>query len=141
MCVPFDVVNSDPEAPTGMRVDFDYTDTAKVTDMFLRFDNGNAWADGLRIEVTKDLTANALGQMFTARGLMEMKAQFVPVDGITELPQLRMYTVSDRLGEGAAVAEFVDVSLPLEIDAMTDDHLGNYLFDKIDIYFFDARGC
>jgi len=134
-----DPLDSDPEAPTDMRVDFDYTDTVKVADMFLRFDNGNAWADGLRIEITKDLTASSLGQVFTARGLMEMKAQFVPVDGITELPQLRMYTVSDRLGEGAAVAEFVDVSLPLEIDTVTGDHLGNYLFDKTDIYFFDAN--
>ncbi len=134
-----DPLNSDPEAPIDMRVDFDYTDTAKVADMFLRFDAGNAWADGLRIEVTKDLTASPLGQVFTARGLMEMKAQFVPVDGISELPQLRMYTVSDRLGEGAAVAEFVDVSLPLEIDAVTGDHLGNYIFDKTDIYFFDAN--
>ncbi|HHI94492.1 MAG TPA: hypothetical protein ENK04_13425 [Gammaproteobacteria bacterium] len=134
-----DPLNSDPEAPVDMRVDFNYTDTAKVADMFLRFDNGNAWADGLRIEVTKDLTVSPLGQVFTARGLMEMKAQFMPVSGITEIPQLRMYTVSDRLGEGAAVAEFVDMSLPLEIDADTGDHLGNYIFDKTDIYFFDAN--
>ncbi len=108
-----DPANRDPEDPTTMRIDFIDTDTAKVADMFLRFDTGNAWADGLRIEVNKDLTASPLGQVFTARGLMEMKAQFAPVAGITELPQLRMYTVSDRLGEGAAVAEFVDVSLPL----------------------------
>lgn len=133
-----DADNRDPEDPINMRIDFTYTDTAKLADMFLRFDTGNAWADGLRIEVSKDLTASPLGQVFTARGLMEMKAQFAPVDGISELPQLRMYTVSDRLGEGAAVAEFVDVSLPLEIDASTGDHLGNYIFDKTDIYFFDA---
>jgi len=134
-----DPLNRDPETPIDMRVDFDYTDTAKTADMFLRFDSGNAWADGLRIEVTKYLTASPLGQVFTARGLMEMKAQFVPVEGITELPQLHMYTVSDRMGEGAAVAEFVDISLPLEIDTDTGDHLGNYLFNKTDIYFFDAN--
>jgi hypothetical protein len=134
-----DPANRDPEDPTNMRVDFTYTDAAKVADMFLRFDTGNAWADGLRIEVTKDLTASPLGQVYTARGLMEMKAQFLPVTGISEVPQLRMYTVSDRLGEGAAVAEFVDVSLPLEIDAVTGDTLGNYIFDKTDIYFFDAN--
>ncbi len=133
-----DPANRDPEDPVNMRIDFTYTDTAKLADMFLRFDTGNAWADGLRIEVNKDLTASPLGQVFTARGLMEMKAQFAPVAGISELPQLRMYTVSDRLGEGAAVADFVDMSLPLEIDASSGDHLGNYLFDKTDIYFFDA---
>ena len=133
-----DPANRDPEDPINMRIDFTYTDTTKLADMFLRFDTGNAWADGLRIEVSKDLTASLLEQVFTARGLMDMKAQFAPVADITELPQLRMYTVSDRLGEGAAVAEFVDMSLPLEIDASTGDHLGNYIFDKTDIYFFDA---
>ena len=133
-----DPANRDPEDPVNMRIDFTYTDSAKLADMFLRFDTGNAWADGLRIEVSKDLTASLLEQVFTARGLMDMKAQFAPVADITELPQLRMYTVSDRLGEGAAVAEFVDMSLPLEIDASTGDHLGNYIFDKTDIYFFDA---
>jgi len=108
-----DPANRDPEDPVNMRIDFTYTDSAKLADM-------------------------SLEQVFTARGLMDMKAQFAPVAGITELPQLHMYTVSDRLGEGAAVAEFVDMSLPLEIDTSTSDHLGNYLFDKTDIYFFDA---
>jgi len=131
-------VNRAADDPVAMRIDFSYTDTAKVADMFLRFDAGNQWADGFRIEVTRDLTANPLEQVFTARGLMAMKDQFMPVAGITELPDLRMYTVSDRLGEGAAVAEFVNIALPLEIDPSTGDHLGNYLFDKTDIYFFDA---
>jgi len=36
-----------------MRVDFNYTNVANLADMFLRFDSGNAWADSLRIEVTK----------------------------------------------------------------------------------------
>jgi len=137
-----DVVNLnpdgyDPEGPIMMRTDFNYTTFAKIADMYLQFDNGNQWADGLRIQVAKDLTASAAGQVFTARGLMNMKDQFLPVDGITELPQLRMYTVSDRLGEGAAVAEFVDVALALQIDA--NDHLGNYLFAKTDRYFFDSN--
>ncbi len=133
-----DPMNRDPEDPIAMRIDFDYTEMAKTADMFLQFDSGNPWAEGFRIEVVRDLTASPLGQVFTARGLMAMNAQFMPVTGITEVPELRMYTVSDRLGEGAAIAEFVDISLPLEIDATTGDHLGNYLFDKTDIYFFDA---
>ena len=136
-----DTENRNQEDPINMRIDFTYTDTdtAKVAEMFLRFDAGNEWADGLRIEVTKDLTASPLDQVYTARGLIDMKAQFLPVIGISEIPQLRMFTVSDRLGEGAAVAEFVDVSLPLEVDAMTGDTLGNYIFDKTDTYFFDAN--
>lgn len=133
-----DPVDHAVDDPTNLRIDFTYSDTAKVADMFLRFDNGNQWAEGFRIEVSKDLTANPLEDVFTARGLIELKAQFVPVSGITEIPQMRMYTVADRLGEGAAVAEFIDVALPLEIDATTGDHLGNYVFNKTDIYFFDA---
>jgi hypothetical protein len=124
--------------PVKMRMDFTYTTFTKVADMYLQFDDGNPWADGLRIQVSKDLAANPLQQVFTARGLMAMKAQFLPVSGIDELPQLRMYTVSDSLGKGAAIAEYVDVALGLEIDATTGDNLGNYLFNKTDRYFFRA---
>jgi len=126
------------EDPTMMRLDFRYTDTEKLANMYLRFDEGNEWADGFRIEVRKDLTANALGQVFTARGLMNMKAQFFPVVGIDELPALQMFTVSNRLGDGAAIAEFKDVSLSLALNSNTANHLGHYMFDKTDKYFFDA---
>ena len=90
-----DPLNSDSEDLTDISVGFDYTDAAKVADMFLHFDDGNAWADGLCVEVTKDITASSLGQVFAARGLMEMKAQFMRVDDITVLPQLHMHTISD----------------------------------------------
>ncbi|WP_455208043.1 hypothetical protein [Kaarinaea lacus] len=133
-----DPEHRDPQDPTMMRMDFNYTATEQLVNMYLKFDNGNEWADGFRIEVNKDLTAASFEQVFTARGLVNMKRQFVAVDGISELPQLRMYTVSDRGGEGAALAEFDDVVLPLELNAMTGNHLGNYLFDKLDTYFFDA---
>jgi hypothetical protein len=69
---------------------------------------------------------------------MEMKAQFIPVDGVDVLPTLDMYTVSDKFGNGAAVAEFVDVTLPLELNATND--LGDYLFSKEDKYVFDLDG-
>ena len=49
-----------------------------------------------------------------------------------------MYTVSDRSGEGAAIADFSDVSLPLELNADTGNYLGDYIFNKVDMYFFDA---
>ena len=104
----------------------------------MKFDEGNEWANGFHIEVNKDLTASPFEQVFTARGIINMKRQFIDVADIGELPMLRMYTVSDRVGEGAAIAEFNDVALPLELNADTDNHLGNYLFDKLDTYFFDA---
>jgi len=128
----------DVEDPTMMRMDFDYTATEKLVDMYLRFDDGNDWADGFRIEVSKDLTANPMAQVFTARGIIAMNRQFVEVPGVSEFPMLHMYTVSDVVGEGAAIAEFLDVGLPLELNAMADNHLGNYLLDKLDTYFFDA---
>jgi len=133
-----DIVNRDPENPITMRMDFDHSVTRKVTNLYLNFDNGNQWAEGFRIEVSKDLTANPLTQVFVARGLMDMKRQFVAAPGVTELPIFNLYTVSDQLGEGAAIAEFQDVSVPLVLNAITSNHLGNYIFDKTDIYFFDA---
>ena len=125
--------------PTFMRMDFSFDEVQKNADMFLRFDEGNAWAEGFRILVTKDLAANPFTQVFTAKGLVEMKAQFVPVSGIDELPAVKMVAVSDSLGEGAAIAQFNDVSVALELNTTTQNHLGNYLFSKEDVYFFDAN--
>jgi hypothetical protein len=123
-----------PDDPIAMRMDFTFNDSAKTADMYLRFDAGNPWADGLRIQVTQDLTANPTQTVFVARGLTEMKRQFVPVDGISELPKLKVYTVSNRAGTGAAIAEFIDVGLGLPLNET--NHLGNYLFNKTDTYFF-----
>ncbi len=130
-----DFGDRDPDDPSMMRMDFTYTDAQQSADVFLRFDDGNEWAEGFRIEVTRDLTASPLGQVFTARGLVAMKSQFAPVPGISEQPDLRMYTVSDRIGEGAAIAMMTDLALPLEL--APGNHLGDYLFDKTDRYFFD----
>jgi len=127
----------DPEDPTMMRIDFSETAAEKIADMFLRFDEGNHWAEGFRIRVNKDLKANPLEQVFIARGLVEMKAQFLPVPGISEIPTVQMYTVSDRFGNGAAIAEFQDLSLPLRLNPASGNHLGNYLFTKNDRYFFE----
>ena len=139
------VISSDinPESraaddPAWARMDFHFTAEQKVADMFLRFDEGNPWAEGLRIKVTKDLTANALSRVFTAQGKMEVKSQFAPVEGVDVLPTLDMYTVSDKFGNGAAVADFVRVTFPLQINKTS--HLGNYLFAKKDKYVFDLDG-
>lgn len=133
-----DPENRNADDPTWMRMDFNFSPEQKVADMFLRFDEGNQWAEGFRIRMTKDLTANALDQVFTAQGKIEMKAQFIPVDGVDELPFLDMYTVSDKFGNGGAVANFIDVTLPLQINET--NHLGNYLFNKDDKYVFDLDG-
>ena len=124
--------------PTWARMDFHFTAAQKVADMFLRFNEGNPWAEGFRIRVNKDLTAGSLAQVFTAQGKVEMKTQFVPVDGVDALPILDMYTVADKFGNGAAVADFVDVALALPINET--NNLGNYLFTKQDKYVFDLDG-
>jgi len=131
-------VNRDPTDPVRMRMDFSHGSALRQASMYLEFDNNNPFANGLRIEVSKDLTALATQHVYTARGLLDVKAQFMPADGITELPQLRMYTVADAFGEGAALAEMSDVSLPLLLDQATNNNLGNYLFSKVDQYYFDA---
>ncbi len=122
--------------PIAMRMDFAFDDNQKVADMYIRFDEGNPWAEGFRIQVTKDLNANPFGAVYVARGLMDMKAQFLPVTGVSELPTLKMYTVSDSVGKGAAIAELVDVGLGLELNST--NHLGNYIFNKTDSYYFQA---
>ena len=123
-----------PDDPVIMRMDFANDDSQKVVDLFLRFDQDNPWAEGLRIKVTKDLTAGPLGRVFTALGLMELKAQFMSVNDITEVPKVHMFTVSDDFGNGATLAEFQQVAIALELNS----DLGNYLFNKDDVYFFEA---
>lgn len=133
--------NRKPDAPIMMRMDFLYTDTEKTADMFLRFDEGNQWAEGFRIHLVRDMNANPLQKVYVARGLIAMKAQFLPADGITEVPDAHFYTVSNRAGKGAAIADFQDLSLPLKLSGgIIDNHLGNYLFSKNDRYFFDEHG-
>ncbi|MDH5324505.1 MAG: hypothetical protein OEZ68_03670 [Gammaproteobacteria bacterium] len=135
-------INSDnrkTDDPTMMRLDFNYTGVQKQATMYLAFDAGNRWADGFRIEVTKDLTAPD-GQVFLARGMIEMKQQFLPVAGISELPVLQMVSVSNALGRGATVANFEDVSLPLMLNPQTNNNLGDYLFSKKDQYYFRGDG-
>lgn len=134
------VIKSNPVAddPSQMRLDFEITENERISDMYLRFPEDNIWAEGLRIKVTRDLNANPLEQVFVAQGLMEMRDQFFAADGITEVPRLKMFTVSDQLGEGAAIAEFEDINLPLILTAT--NNLGNHLTTKTDKYFFEADG-
>jgi len=139
MGIDKDKISRKVEDPTFMRMDFTFNETAENADMFLRFDNGNPWAEGFRIMVNKDLNASPMAQVFTAKGLIDMKAQFLPVSGISELPAIKMFAVSDIFGEGAAIAELSDVSLPLVLNTGTGNNLGDYLLSKVDQYFFDAN--
>lgn len=125
-----------PDDPELMRMDFQHTDEQKVHDMFLGFGEGNIWADGLRIKVTKNLNANPAQSVFIAQGIMGMKAQFLAVDGIEETPELRFFTVSNEKGDGAAIAQMNDLSFMLPLN-FTGNNLGAYLTDKEDIYYFD----
>ena len=132
-----DAVDRKNDDPDTMRMDVDFTAQQRQADMYLRFDSGNRWAEGFRIQVTRDDTASPLGQVFTARGLIDMTGQFLPLPGIGEVPQVQFFTVSDLLGNGAAIEEIQDLSLPLIVNIFQNNHLGNYLFTKRDIYFFE----
>lgn len=123
--------------PVMMRMDFNYTDNQQVADMYLQFDTNNQWAEGFRIKMTKDLNANVLEKVFEATGLIEMKAQFIPLSGITETPDVQLYSVSDGFGNGASIAELQNVSLPLFANIFASNTLGNYLLTKRDEYYFE----
>ncbi len=135
--IGIDASGHDPEDPISMRMDFNFNDNLKTADMFLRFDENNAWADGMRIDISKDLNANSFTHVYTARGMINMKGQFFEVDGITEIPDVQFYTVADGLGNGAAIEEIQDMSLPIVPNLFRNNHLGNYLFTKRDLYFFE----
>ena len=126
-----------PEDPVNMRMDFNFDLNTRQADMFLQFDENNQWADGMRIQIVKDLNASVLGQVYTARGMINMNAQFFTVEAISEIPDIQFYTVSDMLGNGAAIQEIQNMSLPLWLNLFQNNHLGNYLFTKKDNYFFD----
>lgn len=125
-----------PDDPSRMRMDFNYTGVEKRMHMYLQFDN-NDWANGFHLEVSQDLTANRLQQVFTARALMDMKRQFADNVTSTALPEFKMYTVANQLGDGAALAQFNSVALSLPLSETA--HLGEYLFDKTDSYYFQEN--
>jgi len=128
----------DPEDPVAMRMDFTLSESSRTADMFLKFADTNELTNGFRIYVSKDLNVNPLTKVFTAKGMLDLKQQFIPNTGITEIPTLQIFTVANQLGEGAAIANFIDVAVSLELNAELNNHLGKYLFTKEDKYFFDA---
>ena len=140
MIIDISVIEPESDNEDGlamMRMDFDFDQDQRSADMFLRFDDDNIWADGFRIQITRDLNANPLEQVFTARGLIEMAGQFFTVAGISETPDIQLYTVADLLGNGATIEEVQDFSLPLLLNFFLNNHLGDYLFTKRDVYYFE----
>ena len=129
--------NHNNDDPVMMRMDFNYTGSQQVADMFLQFDAGNQWADGFRIKLTKNLAANALSKVFEATGMIKMKSQFIPLAGITEVPDVQLYSVADGFGNGAAISEIQNMSLPLPVNIVSGNTLGNYIFTKHDVYYFE----
>jgi len=121
-----------------MRMDFDFDENQRSADMFLQFDDDNIWADGFRIQIKKDLNASPLNQVFTAKGLIAMSGQFFPTAGISETPDIQFFTVADLLGNGATIEEVQKFSLPLLLNFFLNNHLGDYLLSKRDVYFFEA---
>lgn len=127
--------NTDEDDPAMMRMDFTYTTSEEIYDMFLKFEENHEWADGFRIRVTKALGVNPTTQVFTAQGLLKANDQLSDLDHVTTLPDIKLYTVSNRAGDGAAIAQFESFGIELELN--DELNLGEYLFDKEDIYFFD----
>ena len=125
--------------PANMRLDFSSTQDTKKADMFLQYDQQTKWVDGARIEIIKDLSVSPLVQVFTTRGLIKMNSQMVDIPSIIEVPKVQFYTVSDAFGNGAAIGNFQDVSLVLMLNEAENNNLGNYLFSKRDIYFFNGE--
>ena len=72
-----DSSNRKNDDPVRMRMDFNFDADSKNADMFLQFDDSNPWADGMRIDISKDLQANLFEQVYTARGLIKMNNQFL----------------------------------------------------------------
>ncbi len=127
--------DQDPEDPTQMRMDFTHSDEEKAHDMFMRFSSENPWADGFRIRVAKDLDASPLQKVFVAQGIMAMTAQFLPVDEITQLPEIRFFSVANQMGDGASIAQINNMSLAIPLGL--EWSLGAYITSKEDVYFFD----
>ena len=143
---------ADPEAPTHMRMDFTFTDTAKTAEMFLAFDPDNnlawdnPWADGFRIQAVKTLSDGS----FDLWGFMALKQQFdslyaAAYPGDNGLANLNMLAVSDAAGKGAAIAQMDDIGVVLAYEVNPApfavlESLGDFLFTKNDEYYFLSSG-
>lgn len=130
--------NSD--APDRVRVDFSQSSAENKVDVYIAFPDANTFMNGFRIELTEDPTLTAAtANRFTVRAIMALKDQFMADwdtsyrQYITEVPALKIYTIANADGDGAA-------SALVSNQGMGMGTLGYYLFDKTDQYFFAATG-
>lgn len=130
---------TDPEDPVMMRMDLTRDASSQQADMYLKFADEHDLINGFRIFVQKDLNVYPLTKVYTAKGILDLKKQYLPDTGVSETPQLQVFAVANQDGDGATIANFIDVAVSLALNAELENHLGNYLFTKVDKYFFDAN--
>jgi len=125
------------EDPIALRLAFSQTNEQNINDMFLIFDETHEYNNGMRVKITKDNTALPGESVYTVQALVDMKKQWLDVPSIDEIPNVALYTVSNKVGEGASRALITDLAVALPL--AENNHLGDYLFDKTDNYYFSAN--
>lgn len=133
----FDEDDGSSNELAGLRVDFLKNSDEESADLYVEFGETTDLI-GYRAEVMHDLSGTFPD--YTAKGIVELRSQWSPdfaTAGVTAIPDLRIITYADDVGSGAAIGRFVDAGLSLQ-DSTSD--FGLYLFNKDDIYYFDADG-
>ena len=124
---------------SAVRFEFVRDGTSAVNEIFVEY-SGDASEDfdGFHSMVTKTTSGSVIS--YLAKGILRFQSQFgtnIPTE-VTATPKLRMVTVSDSNGLGAAKADFTDVAIRFESAGTWD--LGAYLFTLGDKVYFDTDG-
>ena len=136
----------DPDAPTGLRVDFVRTAASASNKIYLRMREGHsAGMSGFRIDVNR----SGVGEeaIYSAKGLITFLGQ--PFPNLPEdvaLPEFAVAVVADANGFGASSANFNQFAISIEVDNNQDGtidssigefDLGAYQFDINDTTYFN----
>jgi len=122
--------------PIGMRLEFSQSDTSSTNEMYLIFDQTHAFNNGMRVKIIEDKTAIVSQARYTVQALVDVKKQWIDVPSISKKPEIYLFAVTDKLGDGASRALISDLAISLPMN--DENHLGDYLMDKTDDYYFDA---
>ena len=125
------------EDPTGMRLNFSQSNTVATNDMFLIFDDSHEDVEAMRVKITEDKNAIHKQEAFTVQALVKVKKQWLTVESVTTVPDIKLVAITDKLGDGASRLLISDLAVALPI--AENNHLGDYLFDKTDNYYFSAN--
>ena len=136
----------DPDAPTGIRVDFTRTASSASNIIFLNMREGHsAGMGGFRIDVQQ--TGTGANASYSAKGLITFLGQPFPnLPAGVDLPEFSAAAVVDAEGLGAATASFNHFAVSLNNDSNNDGmidpnanefDLGSYQFDISDTTYFD----